>query len=101
MAKRTKTTDGDRWYTERDFRLNETKVNRFHRRIQQLAEQTFGLGGDGACPVVTSVVDRTRYRNLCYWPVPYEGGLANAVFNLRIAFAEWSTNQCVAEREKK
>lgn len=76
------------------------EVDRFHRRLGEIAASVFGVDPSGDPWIEIKVIDRSRMHRMHYEPVPYlhkaeteeeveEVGRMIGL-NLRVAFEEWN-----------
>lgn len=105
MSKRPPHND---WQTP----LDQKKVDAFRKKIQDLADQEFGVDGEGDSALEVDIVDRTRGHMPPFRQVPYghkdeaerKEAFEVAVFNLNVAHGTFETEdrvRCAHDAEER
>ncbi len=85
--------------------LDEKSVRDFHKKIQSMADQEFGVDQDGDSALEVEIIDRTRYQSNHFQLVPYghkseenrKLAFEKTVFNLHVAHGQFKTEDGVRQ----
>ena len=88
--------------------VTDEDMEQFHEVIYALIEAKWGADADGDRPMEYKLIDRTRYKSLHYFPIPYghkdgkrEEEFDNAITNLSMAMESVRTTEVVFERRDR
>lgn len=92
--------------------LTDSEIENFYKKVRKMANDEFGVDGDGSSTLEFILIDRTRCERMHYDPVPYDHRSIQSnkearrivLMNLRIASEAvecYFRGEDFREREKK